>query len=183
MSLSPHEMKVLAELEKDLRDGDPVLAEAFAQAPSSPLPVFPPRIPIGGVLLLIGALSGLAALSTFFADQLGVVGLAVLSGAAVVPWLVITARSTQRRSRATANEDDPRGSGAPGTGAPSPTRRRVLVAGASVVVALVLMPPAWSTAALVVLSIAAVAWLPRLVVRAVEKVERSDDSPRPGAPA
>ena len=106
MPLSPYEMKVLATIEEELRDEDPALA-ALSRTSLSSFSTFSPRSPlsIGQGLLLLGALIGLAAVCTVFAERLGVVGLAVLTCVAVVPWLVATARSADHRSRTAGGTD------------------------------------------------------------------------------
>jgi len=148
--LSPYEEKVLATLEEELRVEDPALAAALSRTPpsSSTATAFLP--PIRLVFHLLAALTGLIAVVAFAAGQLGVLGVAAVTCAAVVPWLVRTARSAERRSRAEAT------SGAhaakvdrePATSAWSalPTAIRygvLLLAVVLFLVALALAPPAW----------------------------------------
>lgn len=98
MALTPDEVKVLETIEAGLRAGDPALAAAFSATRWS----FPSERRSAPsrrhVLHLVALLVGLAAVSTRFAEQLGVVGLGVLTCVAVVPWLVCTARSADCRS-------------------------------------------------------------------------------------
>ncbi len=163
MALSPHEEKVLATLERELRTEDPALAAVLSRALPSSFPAHPFLLPIRHVLCLTAALVCLIAVGAFFGDQLGVLGMGALTYVAVVPWLVGAARSAGRR-RSTAAE--------PGTQR-NTARRRVggalPLAVLLIVVALALVSPAVAAGLLLAL---AVMMLPWIVVRLVEWVER-----------
>jgi hypothetical protein len=178
MSLSPHEVKVLAELEEDLRTEDPVLAAALRQGPPSSFSPSRPPISVGRGLALVGALTALAVLVTAYGDRLGVGGLAILSVVAVVPWLVAAVLASEHGSRS------PRGEHlAAGRTRPSRAKRGALVAAAALVASGVLLPPTWFPALVAVVAIAALAAVPHLVARAAAGVDRREGSSRPGAPA
>lgn len=186
MPLSPYEMKVLATIEEELRDEDPALAAALSRTSSSSFSAFLSPVSIRHVLLLLGALISLVAICTVFAEQLGIVGLAVLTCVAVVPWLVATVRSAEHRSR-TAGGTDRKPSrvernerGLARNAVPLAAKRGALLAAVSVLVALALMPHAWHAIVAFVLTLVIAAWLPWLVVRVVERFERSSSSPRRG---
>jgi hypothetical protein len=93
MPLSPHEEKVLAGLAEGLRADDPALADALGRAPLSAFPALSFPLSVRSLLVLLTALTGLTAVGTFFVEQLGALGMAAATCAAVVPWLVGTARS------------------------------------------------------------------------------------------
>lgn len=182
MPLSPYEMKALATIEEELRKEDPTLVAALSRTSSPPSSTFHPPLAIRHVLRLSGALIGLIAVHTVFGDRLGVVGLAVLTSVAVLPWLIATARSAQRRSRAAGGADRrPRsvgGNGRSSRGAGGPLRggAAVLLAVVAVLTAAALMPPAWQPVVGFVLTFAVVGWLPRLLLRVVERSERRRSS-------
>lgn len=97
MSLSPREQRILAGIENELGEKDPALAATFTHArlPSS----FWQRFPLspGHTFLLILALLALVGLHSL-ALEMGVVGLGILTGALLVPWMVSASRARQRRS-------------------------------------------------------------------------------------
>jgi Flp pilus assembly protein TadB len=103
--LSPYEEKVLATLEEELRVEDPALAATLSRTPQSSSTAAPFLPPIRHVLHLLAALTGLIAVVAFAGGHLGFLGLAAVTCAAVVPWLVRTARSAERRSRVEATSD------------------------------------------------------------------------------
>jgi hypothetical protein len=148
--LSPYEERVLATLEEEFRVEDPALAAALGGTPpesSTALAVLPP---IRHVLLLLAALTGLIAVVALAAGRLGVLGMAVVTCAAVVPWLILTARSAERRSRADATSGAHAAEVArqPVTSSwkalPTAIRyRTLLLAVALFLAALALAPPAW----------------------------------------
>jgi hypothetical protein len=157
MPLSPHEEplsayeeKILAALEEEFRVEDPALDGPLSRTPpsSSITPAFP--LPIRHVLYLLAALTGLIAVVAFTAAQLGILGMAVVTCAAVGPWLVWTARSAERRSHAEATSGTPAAmdarkqvTSAWGT---LPTAIQYSIALLAVIlflVALALMPPSW----------------------------------------
>lgn len=198
MSLSPHELEVLARIEEELRDEDPALVSALSRTPlpSPTTSTFRSPVSVRQVLLLLGALTILTALAAVLAEQLGVLGLAALTLAAIVPWLVVTARSSDDRSpgpdiatrgpRSTdRNVRGPSGR----TMAPAVERGALIVA-VVVVTALVLAPSAWQPALTLTLLLLAAALLPRLIVYVVEQIEgagspgpRRDRRTGPGSPA
>jgi len=98
MPLSPQQQKALARLEEDLRADDPALVAALSSTQSSFLST-PFPLSIRQVLLLLAALLGLVAANTLFGDRLGVFGVAVLTCAVVVPWLIGTAQSAAHKTR------------------------------------------------------------------------------------
>jgi hypothetical protein len=189
MPLSPHETKVLAGLEEELRDEDPGLVATPSRAPS-PSSVF--RLPLTSrntistrqALLLLGALFSLVALGTAFAEQLGVLGLGALTVAAVLPWLLTTARSAQRRSRtsgATTREGSrtgQKGRSRTGRGLPPAAERAALVVAIALVVALALAPLAWQPVLAYALTLLAAALMPGLVTHVVEQFEGADSPSR-----
>lgn len=96
MSLSPREQRILAGIETELGENDPALAATFTQAqlPSS----FEQRFPLSPrhTCLLVLALLTLIILHPL-ALQLGAVGLGILTGALIVPWLVSATRGAELR--------------------------------------------------------------------------------------
>jgi hypothetical protein len=148
--LSAYEEKVLAALEEELRVEDPELDAVLSRIPPSPstAPAFP--LPIRHALLLLAALTGLIAVVTFTAGQLGVLGIAAVTCAAVGPWLVWTARSAKRRSRAETTSGPPAAMVArknvTSAWAALPTAIQYSIALLAVILFLIaaaLMPPAW----------------------------------------
>jgi uncharacterized membrane protein YjgN (DUF898 family) len=186
LPLSPYEVKVLATIEKELRDEDPELAAALSRTSSPSFSAFLSPVSIRHVLLLIGALISLVAISTVFAEQLGFVGLAVLTCVAVVPWLVTTVRSAELRSRTAGGTSrkpskvDRNEHGRAGNAVLFAAKRGALLAAVSVLVALALMPHAWQAILAFGLTLVMAACLPWLIVRGVERFERSSSSPRRG---
>jgi len=148
--LSPHEQTVLAAVEEELRVEDPALAAALSQIPPSS-PTTPPfRLPIRPVLHLLAALAGLIAIVAFTAGRLSVLGMAVVTCAAVVPWLIQTARSATRRSRAEARSGaqaakiGPRPAGSTWSALPTGIQYgTALLAVVLFLVAQPLVPPSW----------------------------------------
>jgi hypothetical protein len=178
--LSPYEEKVLARLEGELRVEDPALAAVLSRTPpsSSTAPAFLP--PIRHVFHLLAALTGLIAVVAFAAGQLGVLGMAAVTCAAVVPWLVRTARSTERRSRAEATSGARAAKVArePATSAwsalPTAVRYGVLILAVVLfLVALALAAPAWRAVLGVVLWLVV---LPLGLLRLWAKAEQRDTS-------
>lgn len=96
MPLSPHEEKVLAGLAENLRADDPALAEALGRTPLPAFPTLAFPLSVRSLLVLLAALTGLVAVGAVFADQLGMLGMAAVTCAALVPWLVGAARSAGR---------------------------------------------------------------------------------------
>lgn len=93
MPLSPHEERVLAGVEEQLRADAPELAAALGAGPRTrPAPPVRPWL----VLVLALALAGLAVVGTVAGDRLGPAGLAVVTAVVAVPWLVAAARSARR---------------------------------------------------------------------------------------
>ena len=180
MHVSPHERKVLASIEKQLRAEDSGLA-AVLDRPSSP-PSSTSSFPLSTrhVLLLLGALTGLIAVYTALAEK---PGLAAMTAVAVVPWIVAGAWSAERRSSAAAASDggsdmrDGNKPGASGGTGPLRTKRRVLLAVVGGLVVLALVFPAWQPAVALALTLLAANFLPWLVVRVVERFERSSGPP------
>jgi len=185
--VSPHERKVLATIEKELRADDSELAAVFdrTSSPSSSTSDFP--LSARHVLLLLGALTGLIAVYTVLADKPGPPALAAMTAVAVVPWIVAGAWSAKRRSLAPAASDggsDVHDDNRPGTsGGTGPLRakRQVLLAVVALLVILALLFPAWQPAVALALTLLAANFLPWLVVRVVERFERFErpsDPPR-----
>lgn len=176
MPLSPHEIEILDRLEEDLRVDDPTTAAAASA---------PPRLFAPGSALLVRHALGLFAVlislvvaSTVFAEQLGALGLGVLTCLTVVPWLIGATRSAERRQRTTeptreitsADQDE---RGARETVQPPPAARATLhLAAALALVALALIAPGWSGVVPLVLTFVLLSGLPRLAERVVEWVER-----------
>ena len=188
--MSPHERKALATIEKELRADDSELDAIFdrTSSPSSSTSDFP--LSARHVLLLLGALTGLIAVYTVLADKPGPPGLAAMTAVAVVPWIVAGAWSAERRSSAAAASDggsdmrDGNKPGASGGTGPLRTKRRVLLAVVGGLVVLALVFPAWQPAVALALTLLAANFLPWLVVRVVERFERSSGpTPRRSARA
>ena len=176
--MPPHERKVLATIERTLRDEDPELAAAFGRTPSPSVSTHEFPLSTRGVLLLLGALTGLIAVCTVLAGRLGPAGLAALTAVAVVPWLVATAWSAGRRSPSPGGTDggpdrreadDSRRSG---DVRPVTAERRLVLAVVPFLVALAVVVPAWQPAIALVLILLAANLLPWLVVSLVERFER-----------
>ena len=182
--MSPHERKVLATIEKELRADDSELDAIFdrTSSPSSSTSDFP--LSARHVLLLLGALTGLIVVYTVLAEKPSPPGLAAMTAVAVVPWIVAGAWSAQRRSSAPATPDggwDMHDGNKPGTSGgtePPRTKRRVLLAAVALLVILALLFPAWQPAVALALTLLAANFLPWLVVRVVERFERPSDPPR-----
>ncbi len=106
MTLSHREQEILDEIAKGLAEQDPALVAGLAR--SRPGVQSLPSVPLGlravgalvlalVVLILVGA----------FVGELGTAGTAIVTGALIVPWLVLAARSagrprTSRGARSTA---------------------------------------------------------------------------------
>jgi len=97
MSLSPRELKILAELESELVEKDPVLVATLTRtrAPSGPVRWFP--LTAHQTVLLLLALLVLAVLHAL-PSELGLVGSGLLTAGLIVPWMVIATRGARRRS-------------------------------------------------------------------------------------
>ena len=183
MPLSPHEAKVLKIIEEDLRVEEPALAAALS-APQSPLSTEASSpLSVCHILHLLALLIGLVAVSSLFGEQLGVLGMGILTCTALVPWLVGTTRSAQNRHRGmsaadrgtTRGEQDKRGSST--RAAPLLAKRGALhLAVALVLVVLGLIPPALFAIVPLVLTLAVLSWLPWLVLRVMEWAERRGTS-------
>ena len=182
MPLSAHEKQVLATLEEELRTDDPALAAVLSQTPPRTIkarPFLPSIIQIGQLAI---ALILLAAVGTFFGHQLGVLGIAALTGAAVVPWLVGTARAAARRptTMGEPGQQSAMASGKQDSSAshavPFAIRRSALLL-ALVVATLVMVSPTWG--AVLVLALALLA-APLILPRLVESLERRDRQVPPG---
>ena len=98
MPLSPHEERALAALEEEIHANDPALAAVLAATLSVRRSFLPSALTTLHVLSLLAALGGLIAAGTLAGAR--PVVLAVITAALLVPWLVGTARSPGRRSRA-----------------------------------------------------------------------------------
>jgi hypothetical protein len=183
MPLSPHETRLLVGPEEELRDEDLALVATPSRAPSPPS-VF--RLPISTrqALLLLGALITLVALGTAFAEQLGVLGLGALTTAAVVPWLLTTARPAQRRSPTSGATTGERSGAGPEErsrarrGLPPAAERGAVIVAIALVVALALAPLAWQPVLAYALTLLAALLMPGLVTHVVEQFERADSSSR-----
>ena len=183
MHVSPHERKVLASIEKQLRAEDSGLAAVLDRpsSPSSSTSAFP--LSTRHVLLLLGALTGLIAVYTALAEKPGLPGLAAMTAVAVVPWIVAGAWSAKRRSLAPAASDggsdvhDDNKPGTSGDTGPLRAKRRVLLAVVALLVILALLFPAWQPAVALALTLLAANFLPWLVVRVVERFERPSGPP------
>jgi hypothetical protein len=184
MPVSPHERKVLATIEKGLCDEDPELVAVLGQTSASLFSTSEFPLSIRHVFPLLGALTGLIAVYTVLAEKPDLPGLAALTAVAVVPWLVATVWTAERRSPAadaSGGGPEMRDGNKPGTwrgAGPLPSKRRVLLTVVALLVILALALPAWQPAVALVLTLLAANFLPWLVVRVVEWFERSDDSPR-----
>jgi Protein of unknown function (DUF3040) len=95
MSLSPYEQRALAALEENLRADDPTFAAVLA-APAAPTASVPSALRARDVLTLLVALGGVITAGVLAAGRPAV--LAVVTGALLVPWLVVVARSAARRA-------------------------------------------------------------------------------------
>jgi hypothetical protein len=168
MPLSPHEQKVLAGLAEGLRADDPALADALGRAPTAfPTLAFP--LSIRSLLVLIATLTGLATLGTFFADRLGVLGMAVVTCAAIGPWLVGAARAATRRSGDVRPRRLP-----PWLATPLATGPAGMFAGVLLtLVVMSLLPPGWR--AVIMLMIVFVV-LPCIVLRIATQPKRPDNT-------
>jgi len=187
MPLSPHEEplssyeeQVFSALDEDFRVEDPALAAALTRTPPSSSTAPPFLLPIRHVLHLLAALTGLIAVVTFAGGQLGVLGMAAVTCTAVMPWLVRTARWTQRRSTAEATS---------GAEAAIVARKHVISAWGALptamqyavpllavvlfLVALALIPPTWRAILGVVLWLVV---LPLGLLRLSARAERRDTS-------
>jgi hypothetical protein len=92
MPLSPREQRILAEIEDELGAPDPALA---APSRRSPVLAWLPLSAIhAGVLVL--ALLTLVVLHSLGIEP-GAVGTAILTIGLIAPWVVVTARASQRR--------------------------------------------------------------------------------------
>jgi hypothetical protein len=117
-------------------------------------------------------------------EQLDLVGLAALTAVAVAPWLVVTVWSAERRSRTAGGTDrrpgsgDGKKTGPTGSAGPLRAKHRALLAVATILVATALIFPASQPVVALALTLLAANFLPWLVVRVVERFERSSRSPR-----
>jgi lysylphosphatidylglycerol synthetase-like protein (DUF2156 family) len=166
MPLSPHEERILATLEEELRTEDPDLAAVFDQTLPSSLTARQFLPAVRPLLQLLAALMTLVAAGVFFADRLGVPGMAALTFAAVLPWLVCATRSAERRSHA-GGRPGPQPKIAVGGERP-PSRGAVPIVaehGAMLLVvllilgALALMPPNWRAVLGLVLTLVVLPWI------------------------
>jgi len=182
--VSPHERKVLATIERELRNEDPELVAVLGRTSSLPFSTSDFALSIRHVLLLLGALAGLIAVYTVLADKPGPPGLAAMTAVAVVPWIVAGAWSANRRSLAPAASDggsdmhDDNKPGTSGDTGPLRAKRRVLLAVVALLVILALLFPAWQPAVALALTLLAANFLPWLFVRVVERFERPSGPPR-----
>lgn len=96
MPLSPHEQRILTAIENELSEKDPTLVATFINTRwSSPaLQRFPLSARHTGLLILV--LLALVLLHTLV-PQLGLAGLAILTGMLIVPWIVNASWATRRR--------------------------------------------------------------------------------------
>ncbi len=94
MSISPRERQILSAIEHELRAEDPALVAALAEAREPVRRRFP--LPAGHLLLLILALLALITVGPLVL-HLGVVALAILTAALIVPWVVSASRAAERR--------------------------------------------------------------------------------------
>jgi nucleotide-binding universal stress UspA family protein len=105
MALTPRERKILASIENEISEKDPRLAAMLNNMPVGSgarkwLPVSARH-----VLLLIAALTMLAALSPTI-SQLGVAAIAACTVALIVPWLMSAARAALARGSAPEERED-----------------------------------------------------------------------------
>jgi len=178
MPLSAHEKQVLATLEEDLRTEDPALAAVLGQTLPRSIAARPFLPSINQLVQLGIALTILSAVGTFFGNQLGVLGIGALTGAAVVPWLVGTARSATRRPAAMeAPGQQPRtAAGQPRSSASHPVpfaHQRGALLLALVLVTLLLVSPTWGAVLVLVLTLL---MPPFILPRIVEWAEKRDTS-------
>jgi DUF3040 family protein len=179
MALSPPEEGVLTAIENQIHVEDPKFAAALGRAPSPPFRESSSPLSSRHLFQLLAVLAGVVAVAAFFAEQLGIIGVGVLTCIAVVPWLVGTARSVGRRPLGGKRPEGRAGTSNVSARDGSPVRRArrrctlplavVLFAVVPVVVALVLIPPVWQA---LVLTVVMVPLLPWLVLRIVERVEK-----------
>jgi Protein of unknown function (DUF3040) len=166
MPLSPHEERILATLEEELRAEDPDLDAVLSQTLPSSLAARQFVPPVRHLLHLVAALISLVVAGVFFADQLGVAGMAVLTSAAVLPWLVHAARSAERRSRAVGGSGQKSKEAAWTERASSwgampvvAEHGAMLLVVVPILVALALMPPSWRAALGLVLTLVVLPWI------------------------
>lgn len=93
MALTPDEKDTLTALEQQLRADDPALAAALARGLRPPRRLAGHILPARQVALLIGALFVLAAFGQAIADRFGVIGIGIITGSLIVPWLVTSDRA------------------------------------------------------------------------------------------
>ena len=168
MPLSPHEEKVLAGLAEGLRADDPALADALGQAPLSAFPPLSFPLSVRSLVVLLAALTGLTAVGTFFADRLGALGVAAATCAAVVPWLVATARSAGRHPVGLLPRRSLQWIRTSLATAPA----RVLVGVVLILGALSLVPSGWRALVGLVLTFVVLPWI---VLRLALREKRSDE--------
>jgi hypothetical protein len=95
MTLSHREQEILDEIAKGLAEQDPALVAGLARS----RPLLRSRLPVRLDLRAVGALVlALLVLIVVSASvgELGTAGTAIVTGALIVPWLVLTARSGGR---------------------------------------------------------------------------------------
>ncbi len=96
MPLSSREQEILAAIENELSENDPILVATFTET-RSPSPVLQ-RFPqlARHTYLLILALLALVILHALV-PQLSLAGSAILTGMLIVPWIVSASRAAERR--------------------------------------------------------------------------------------
>jgi hypothetical protein len=180
MPLSAHEKQVLATLEEELRTDDPSLAAVLSRTLPPSIAAHPFLPSINQLGQLATALIILSAVGTFFGNQLGVLGIAALTGATVIPWLLSTARSAARRSSTTEGSGQqsvlaPGKRGSSASPAVSFSYQRGALFLALGLATLMLVSPTWGAVLVLVLAILAA---PVLLPRLIEWLERRDTSRR-----
>jgi hypothetical protein len=168
MPLSPHEEKVLAGLAEKLRADDPALAEALGRTPLLAFLTLAFPLSVRSLLVLLAALTGLVAVGAVFADQLGMLGMAAVTCAALVPWLVGATRSAGRGEGALVSRSLPRWiAAALRTGS-----ARLIVGAVLILAALSLVPSGLRAVVGLVLTFVV---LPFLVLRVALRPKRRDE--------
>ena len=169
MPLSSHEEKALAGLAERLRADDPALAEALGRRPLTTFPTLAFPLSVRSLLGLLAALIGLVAVGAVFADQLGMLGMAAATCAAVVPWLVGAARSAGQGASALVHRRLPRWTVAALVTRPT----RLIVVAVLILAALSLVPPGLRAGVGLVLTFVV---LPFLVLRVALRPKRRDST-------
>ena len=171
MPLSPNETRILQTIEQDLRTEDPALAAVLSGSPQSSARG-PWMLLLRPALGLSAVLVTLVVAATIFADQLGALGLGVLTCIVVVPWLVAATRSTEERQRVAEPARRIASVDHGGTVRLATRRAALHLSVAVVFVVLAVVPPGWNGLVPLVLTLLLLSCLPHLAERAVGWVER-----------